>query len=512
MAEPFAFEPLSCNGEENDDLDSLFGGGDDDADLTSLFTDVAAVEPPQEPDCEPISVPPQELPQHAANPVTQLHFLEVQVQAQTQVPSVPQLSLPTVPDPPRASLSHRIGHTSGDTVVSTHASDSSTPGLAITAALDEGSLDDAALEAELLSLWESTTGKDQPVNTQAGSQSQSNGPPEDDDISTTQIPGFRYAYSQTNSIYRVSRRSDQDVKAAEELTYYVTFNRSTKIEVLYQYLELDVGEGKRLSGEIRLLLKDRPFNRCVEQRKLSSACTKRLLIRMAFCVLVDKGWGHVWFGDGCRTAQSRTLFWPRDSTVLLTCFTMLLYRLFNCQRQMYLATLRAQDKIAPLDSRSRSATSRSPSLTPSLPASTTAGTPPPTPEGQEFFDALVKDVVSAKKRKLHESTLGLTKNQAFELEVPANARLKYHIYLINQVDGSALGPPTTYRHNDYMIARGAFSSLNASLEAAGMTPHIEIHTRRGRKVITSETEWEQAVLQIYNVRRSGGVVEVDVFV
>ncbi|KAL2135524.1 hypothetical protein VTI74DRAFT_8130 [Chaetomium olivicolor] len=508
MAELFGFEPPSGSGEENGDLDSLFGGGDDDADLTSLFTDVAAVEPSPEPNCEPISIPPQEHPQQAANPATQLHFPEVQAQA--PVLSVPQLTLPTVPDPPRASLSHQVGHTSGDIVVSTQASDPGPLDPATIAPSSEESLARAALEAELERLWESTTSEEQPVNHQAGSYY--GGAAEDDDIPITKIPGFRYAYSQTNSISRISRRSDLDVNEAAELSYYITLNRNTKIEVLYKHLELNIGEGKRLCGEIRQLLKHPPFSRCVEHPLGSTADTKRMLMKMTFCILVNKDWGYIWFGDGCGTAQARTLFWPQDSTLLMVSFAMLLYRVFNSQRQMYLTVLRTRAKIEQRDSETRSTISRSPSHAPSLPASASPRSPPSTPEGQEFFDALAKDAVAAKKRRLAEATLGIAEGKLFELEIPANAKLKYHIYLINKADGSALGPPTTYRHTDYMIARGAFSSLTSSLEAAGMDPQIEIQTYRGRKLITCEAEWEQAVLQIYNARRSGGVVEVDVFV
>jgi hypothetical protein len=43
--------------------------------------------------------------------------------------------------------------------------------------------------------------------------------------------------------------------------------------------------------------------------------TKRTLIRIAFYLLISEEWGTAWFGDGCKTAQSRTLFWPIDSSM-----------------------------------------------------------------------------------------------------------------------------------------------------------------------------------------------------
>jgi hypothetical protein len=121
-------------------------------------------------------------------------------------------------------------------------------------------------------------------------------------------------------------------------------------------------------------------------------------------------------------------------------------------------------------------------------------------------------VAAAKKRKHAESVLGIPGQHPIELEIPANARLTYHVYVKDKTDGSDLGPPASYQHTDSIIAGGAFLYLKSSFEAAGHVPILEIQTPFGRKSITTKEEWEGAVLGIYNVRRSGGVVEVDVFV
>jgi hypothetical protein len=63
-----------------------------------------------------------------------------------------------------------------------------------------------------------------------------------------------------------------------------------------------------------------------------------------------------------------------------------------------------------------------------------------------------------------------------------------------------------------MISSGAFSSLKAAFEAAGQDPVYRIHTPFDTKTVTSEEEWDRAVLAIYNARRSGGVVEVDILI
>ena len=152
-----------------------------------------------------------------------------------------------------------------------------------------------------------------------------------------------------------------------------------------------------------------------------------------------------------------------------------------------------------------------PANSPSAPRANSPQSPTPAPDGQSFFEALAKDACAAKKRKHAEAVLGLNQNP-IELEVPANARLKYHVYVKDRADGADVAPPMTYRHTDYVIARGAFSSLKAAFAAAGHDPAYVIQTPFGRRPITCEDDWESAVLSIYNVRRAGGVVEVDVFV
>jgi hypothetical protein len=121
-------------------------------------------------------------------------------------------------------------------------------------------------------------------------------------------------------------------------------------------------------------------------------------------------------------------------------------------------------------------------------------------------------VAAAKKRKHAEAILGIARPEAYELDLPANANLNYYIYTKDKIDGIDLAFPTKWRHADFAISHGPFSGLKSSFEAAGHSPIIEIQTPFGREAITSEEEWERAVRTIYNVRRLGGVVEVDVFV
>lgn len=193
---------------------------------------------------------------------------------------------------------------------------------------------------------------------------------------------------------------------------------------------------------------------------------------------------------------------------LVAGFVMLLYRMYSGQRQIHQTALRQ----ARSHNSNTATASPSPSRSPSSSRAVVSLSPPLAPEGRAFFEALAKDASAAKKRKYDEIALGIGSQTPYELEVPANARLKYHVYVKDRTDGSDLAAPTTYRHTDYMIARGAFGSLKSAFETAGQVPTFEIQTPSGRKTITDVDEWEHAVLAIYNVRRSGGVVEVDVWV
>ena len=208
---------------------------------------------------------------------------------------------------------------------------------------------------------------------------------------------------------------------------------------------------------------------------------------------------------------------------------MVLYRVYTNQKQKHQSIMRAQSRLqeanpSPPSSPAPSAQpTGSPSAQPAdSPSAQLADSPPaqpadspqsplPAPASQSFFEAIAKDASAGKKRKCSEAVLGI--NQVlYDVEVPANARLKYNIYVKDKKDGDDLAPCSTYRHTDYMLSRGAFSSLKAAFETAGQDPIYIIHTPYSNKTVTSEEEWNNAVLIIYNARRSGGVVDVDIFI
>ena len=185
---------------------------------------------------------------------------------------------------------------------------------------------------------------------------------------------------------------------------------------------------------------------------------------------------------------------------------MLLYRSYSNQRQMHQAALRHVRS----HNSDAAHSPPPPPQSPSISGGSTSESPSPAPECRDFFKALANDASAAKKRRRTESAIGVATPNPYCLDVPANARLKYHVYVKDKADGSDLAAPSTYRHTDYMIARGALAGLKAAFQ--GQDPIFVIQTPSGRKGITNEDEWEHAVLSVYNARRSGGVVEVEVFV
>ena len=92
-------------------------------------------------------------------------------------------------------------------------------------------------------------------------------------------------------------------------------DRQTKVEVLYGYLELNAAEGKRLMADMKKLLKEPPLSALVAQPASRSTETKRILVRMAFYMLISQEWGRTWFGEDHETAASRKYLWPRDSSM-----------------------------------------------------------------------------------------------------------------------------------------------------------------------------------------------------
>ncbi|KAH6624874.1 hypothetical protein B0J18DRAFT_410284 [Chaetomium sp. MPI-SDFR-AT-0129] len=559
MADSFPLGSLPEFENENDDLDSLFGGDDFDDDLggdaegflaglnpTSHFMEVgAAAESSHALDRErTTSLPQLALPGRFAEPTAANAQPSQQL---TLPPSAPQLPLPTIPDPPAAFLSRQDGHTSGDFVVSTQSFAFSAPGPQPSGTLVEEEFDEAALEAELSTLFASDqVTNEQPINAQDSGSGPNDAIEVDDDLLTTEIPGFRYGDSATNSFVRLPRRIHLNPNLAEEFSHYITLNRRTKVDVLYSHLELSVPEGKRFSDELKRALREPHLVKYIEHPSSRGLDTKKLLIRVGLHLLVEQNWGRTWFRQNKQGTQQRKYVWPENSTVLLAGLVMLLYRVYTNQKQMYQTRVRAEASVQSQVQAQMANSGAAPSPSVSAPSAPAASTPassprapsaflPPTPaplqtpatsiqaadtsqsfpaasEGQSFFHALSKDVTVGKKRKHTEALMGLGEEQESELVIPANARLKYYIYVKDKEDGVDFMPPTVYRHTDFMISRGAFSSLKAAFEADGHAPECVIQTPHGRKKINTEEEWNAAVLSIYGRRRSGGVVEVDVYV
>lgn len=340
-------------------------------------------------------------------------------------------------------------------------------------------------------------------------------------IALTKVPGFRYADAATNRDIRLPYRIDSSSREAEIIAPYITLRRSIRFKELYDGLELAVDTGKELTKDIKKYIKTSPFKLLVDEKLGHNIlATKVAFLNAAFHMLSSEEWGSKWFGPGCYYAQERTVFWPTSSTMLIIHFVMLLYRVILCEKQ-------ARAKLN-RDGKAKEDSAELPDDTPTpTPTPTPAGpwspstmlfdsfgttghtvTRLPTLESRLLLDSLVKNVTNTKKRRRSDTNSEF----AYEVEVPDDARLTYHIYIKDKVNWTDLSPPAVYRHTDSIITRGAFTYLKKSLEAAGESPAFEILTPYGPRVICSEEDWDQAIIAIYNRRRSGGQVEVDIFV
>ena len=104
----------------------------------------------------------------------------------------------------------------------------------------------------------------------------------------------------------------------------------------------------------------------------------------------------------------------------------------------------------------------------------------------------------------------------YELEIPDDTQLIYHVHVRNRSDGNSLGPSTSIEHAGEVAARGVFACLKSCFEKAGHVPVIKIVMPEGvgRGPIHNNTDWELGVLAAYNVTQGEKWcnVIVDIFV
>ncbi|KAK3937248.1 hypothetical protein QBC46DRAFT_393119 [Diplogelasinospora grovesii] len=539
----------SLFGGEGSDVDSLFGGGgDDDAELLSHFMDEVEASPNPPPVEEKQPPPPREeeaegeprptltlpTPRQPINSFQlalpslsrtedssleqSLQLLEMWNQAQPtgHEPAV-------VPDPLEALFMLQDGHTSGDFSVSTttlnlEKTSQETPFPALALPL-EFPKPNAELQAQLEALREASTDQEQPVNAYSSGtpQTASTGDQEDLRVPLSSIPGFRYAGSATNKNAYLPRRVDADVKDAEVLAPYVPRARKAKWCEIYERLELDQFQGKMLYNDIKQLLIATPFTVLADEKIGADVLeTKAAIVKVAFHILKSEQWGEAWFGVHGKSTTPRTRFWPTDSTWILLHFSTMLHKtIYNEKERRAKRSGKKREKGAKEEASDRPS-SPSPSAVSSVAsASTAASTPQPTTQpattaqgSQMLLESLVRNAANNKKRKRGDVS---SPEEAFELDIPDDANLIYRVYAKDKSDGSDLSPPAVYRHTDKEIARGAFSFLKSSFEALGYAPVFEIAMPEGRRSITNESDWDMAVLTIYNRKRSGGDVIVEAF-
>ncbi|KAL1840108.1 hypothetical protein VTJ49DRAFT_803 [Mycothermus thermophilus] len=607
--------------DEKDDLASLFGD-DDFGDSAPLFMGGDDPESSTSPDCE------WGFLQSAAHSAPHILLPEPQPAL-----TLPRLTLPAVPDPPGAFLSPQVGHTSGDNVVSSQHF-SHIGAIAESASEDQVEhFDENELEASLLGLWHATPGGEPHVDTpavhhdadvedahgtnvsdhdhpqpteaddahiaDAAQQSaplnpvaQNQGGQEVDFVRPSQIPGYRFAGSGTNVNEKLPRRIDLVPGEIDKLVNFITLSkflcpsprRERTLNVLWGYCEFSEREGQLIGNEIREILADPFYEPMIQQPDRRIAETKKAMLETAFVVLHGKGLGYTWFSEHRHTDLSRTFFWPQDSTLVLFCFSQLVYKYYCNKRQKYQTRARAaleaeqrlrgmpgpsQGQPAAAESLERAAspaqaidtgseissaagapqkasnetspegvatpasrltnspddvTSPPPMKQPSDSAVTiknvaalTGHTTPapaeqfPSAESLAILKSRVEDIAAAKQPNSSEPKLDLV-STAFKAKVPADANLGYHIYFKSRVDGSDVAAPLSFQHTDHNLSQHAFPYLRSLLENAGYEPTFIMTTPLGRMTIENEEAWDRAICFVYNLRRAGGNVEVDVYI
>ncbi|KAK0630812.1 hypothetical protein B0T17DRAFT_507248 [Bombardia bombarda] len=464
----------------------------------------------------------------------------------TQSRSIGGLTLPIAPDPLGALLPHPVGHTSGGLVVSNQYFAQDFQTLEPVSSLN-GWESDAALDEELLALWSSSGAQaQQPVNSRSGTNA---GPSQaiqrGDTILASEIDGFQFSNSANNRNMLLPRRIDINSNLEEPILHFITLSRQTRFSELHFRLELNPQQGRSLNDQVKKYLHSSPFSVLVETNSSGDKLTtRRSFLHMALHMLKSENWGQLWFGAHLDGAAHRKRHWPADSTLITIYFTTLLYKAVCNAKQLQAS----KDRKAGLSRASENAINRSlggpksglarlPTLAeiPSgamlkAPASISFGTTAtahgvtvatPTPQQQQqqqassrpLLDALVQSATNAKKRKRQEAGL-----IPYELEIPANADITYRVTVKDRADGVSLGPAATFRHAANGGSRGAYTHLKGGLEAAGHAPSFEIPGPSGCWYVSSEDDWEGAVLAQYNRKKRPGTgpvnttVEVSVFI
>jgi hypothetical protein len=93
--------------------------------------------------------------------------------------------------------------------------------------------------------------------------------------------------------------------------------RDILLTQIYRHLELDLLDGKKISGNVKEYLRDSPiFSFLLEKPEpdLNQETIKLRAGQVAWHLLITEGWGSRWWGPRRTVPKNRKLFWPESST------------------------------------------------------------------------------------------------------------------------------------------------------------------------------------------------------
>jgi hypothetical protein len=380
------------------------------------------------------------------------------------------------------------------------------------------------------------------------------------------LPGYSHtaAAASTRRGIRIPRRVDFQMDQLEVLVPYLTVQATLTKGELYQQLGVSKKEGHILAQGIKTYVaKSEHAPLLIHGKAPASPEKRRALLQTAFQLLKTEGWGPKWFGKTGSSKGMRTLCWPQDST-LITChfagFINKICKLDRMRRQAMETKLSKASTPIPgtsahspidLSGDDDDVSSTEGAITPttlsvaadpsveslshqtteqqlsnpsdfnlqSLAISQVVQIPgnlirpgnqpkqmnPALNSGAmdsnakitstESLDAVFREVSLLKTQKLQATAIG---------RVPADAALEYRFSFLDKDDLQELRPPAVTKNIDDAI----FEYLRSSFDSTSTPVTVDVLVDGDWRRITSQQDWDAAVLEVWTLHPRGALVQV----